>query len=323
MSDHELRYGAVTRIAQCLAAVTLLLASLAAQDVSPHRKPAPSKPVDTQPSPTMRITTDLVQVPITVTDKLGRPVTGLEKDNFRVFDNRVEQTITRFTMDDEPVAVGFVFDVSGSIGKMLHEYQIAAHEFFKVADPEDEFFLVTFESRPTLAVPLTKHANDIEYQIMMTKSKGMTALFDAVYMAANEIRKSKVAKKALILISDGGENHSRYSLGELKNALVETDALLYTIGPSPDMAGGDNNGGLLKYLAEMTGGRLIAINGQDMSDLAQKIVIDLRNRYVLYYSPTDNARDGRYHQIQILLYPPRGLPKLIPHWRTGYYAASP
>jgi Ca-activated chloride channel homolog len=311
------------RIAGWVAAVSLLVLPVHGQDVSPHRgKAAATNRTDTEPKPTLRITTDLVQVPVTVTDKLGRPVTGLEKENFRVFDNKVEQVITRFAMDDEPVAVGFVFDVSGSIGGMLRQYQLAAHEFFKAADAEDEFFLVVFESAPKLAVPLTKHAADIEYQIMMTRSSGSTALFDAVYMAANEVKKSKVSKKALILISDGGENHSRYSLGELKNALLETDALLYSIGPSPDSFGGDNDGRLLKHLAELTGGRLIVINGQDLAELAQKIIIDLRNRYVLYYSPQDKNRDGRFHHIEIQIVPPRGLPKLIPHWRTGYYATS-
>ena len=276
-----------------------------------------------QPAPTLRITTGLVQVPVTVTDKLGRPVTGLEKENFRVFDNKVEQAITQFVMDDEPVSVGFIFDVSGSIGSMLHEYQLAAHEFFKAADADDEFFLVEFESTPKLAVPLTRHASDIEYEIRMTKSSGMTALFDAVYMAANEVKKSKVSRKALVLISDGGENHSRYSYGELKNALLETDALLYTIGPSPDFVGGDNDGRLLKQLAELTGGRLIAINGQDLAELAQKIIVDLRNRYVLYYSPTEKINDGRFHHIEVKIVPPRGLPRLVPHWRTGYYATTP
>jgi len=314
----------MNRIAGLAAAVSLLvLPALHGQDVSPHRgKAAAKNRTDTEPKPTLRITTDLVQVPVTVTDKLGRPVTGLEKENFRVFDNKVEQVITRFAMDDEPVAVGFIFDVSGSIGGMLRQYQLAAHEFFKVADPNDEFFLVVFESAPKLAVPLTKHAADIEYQIMMTRSGGMTALFDAVYMAANEVKKSKVSRKALILISDGGENHSRYSFGELKNALLETDALLYSIGPSPDAIGGDNDGRLLKHLAELTGGRLIVINGQDLAELAQKIIIDLRNRYVLNYSTQDKTRDGRFHHIEIQIVPPRGLPKLIPHWRTGYYATS-
>jgi len=299
----------------------LVMSALHGQDVSPRGKAAKNE-ADTEPKPTLRITTDLVEVPVTVTGKLGRPVIGLGKDNFRVFDNKVEQVVTRFVMDDGPVAVGFVFDVSGSIGGMLRQYQLAAHEFFKVADEDDEFFLVVFESAPRLVVPLTKHAADIEYQIMMTRSSGMTALFDAVYMAANEVKKSRASRKALILISDGGENHSRYSFGELKNALLETDALLYSIGPSPDAFGGDNDGRLLKQLAELTGGRLIAINGQDLADLAQRIIIDLRNRYVLYYSPQDKTRDGRFHHIEIQVIRPRGLPKLIPHRRTGYYAIS-
>ncbi len=311
------------RIAIGLAAVSFYFPLLLhGQDVSPRRKAGPNSRADTEPNPTLRITTDLVQVPVTVTDKQGRPVTGLEKENFRVFDNKVEQVITNFVMDNEPVGVGFIFDISGSIGGSLRQYQLAAHEFFKAADPDDDFFLVTFQSTPKLAVPLTKNAGEIQYQIMMSRSGGMTALYDAVYMAANEIKKSKASRKALVLISDGGENHSRYNFREIRNALLETDALLYSIGPSPDLIGGDNNGRLLKHLAELTGGRLI-VNGRDLADLAMKIIVDLRNRYVLYYSPQDKTRDGRFHHIEIQVMPPRGLPKLIPHWRSGYYAVSP
>jgi Ca-activated chloride channel family protein len=270
----------------------------------------------------LRIDTSLVLVPLTVTDKLGRPVLGLEKENFKVFDNKVEQTVLQLAMENDPVAVGFIFDVSGSIGGNMGQYRIAAHEFFKTADEKDEFFLVEFESRPHLAVPLTQNAGDIDYQIMMTKSKGSTALYDAVYLATNEIRKSKLIKKALILISDGGENNSRYTLTELQSALRETDALLYAIGPPPDSMRGDDNGALLKHLAELTGGRLIMIGGADLADLAQKVIIDLRNRYVISYSPQDKARDGKYHAIQVQLLSPKGLGKLTAHWRTGYYAPT-
>ena len=311
------------RIAGRVAGFALLVSlALHGQDVSiqPRAKPSGQQRDPAEIQPNLRIDTSLVQVPVTVTGKYGRPVTGLEKKDFRVFDDNIEQTITRFTSDDQPVAVGFVFDVSGSIGGMLGNYRHAAHEFFRVANDDDEFFLVTFESSPRLAVPLTRRAGEIEYQIMMTRSKGQTALFDAVYLAANEIRKSKLAKKALILISDGGENHSRYRFSELKNALRETDALLYSIGPSPASSFGDDNGALLKQLSEMTGGRLIEVGGLDMADLSDKIIIDLRNRYVLYYSPSDKTRDGRYHRIDVRLIPPRGLGKLTVHWRTGYYA---
>ncbi len=253
----------------------------------------------------LKIDTSLVLVPFTVTDKLGRPVLGLEKENFRIFDNKVEQTIVNLAMEDDPVAVGFIFDISGSIGGAMGQYRMAAHEFFKVADEKDEFFLVEFESAPKLAVPLTRDAANIDYQIMMTKSKGMTALFDAVYLATNEIRKSQLVKKALILISDGGENHSRYTLPELQSALRETDALLYSIGPHPDIRIGDNNGALLRHLAEITGGRLIPLGGAGLAELAQKVIVDLRNRYLISYSPTENARDGKYHAIQVQLVPPK------------------
>jgi Ca-activated chloride channel family protein len=225
-------------------------------------------------------------------------------------------------VEDDPVAFGFVFFISGSIGAGLPQYRRAAQEFFKTADEDDEFFLVEFESSPKLVVPLTKRGGDIDFQLMMTRSKGMTALYDAVYMAANEIRKSKLTKKALILISDGGENHSRYNLAEVKNALRETDALLYAIGPSPAYSPGDDDGALLKNLAELTGGRLIEIGASDYADLAQKLIIDLRNRYVISYAPTDTMRDGRYHRIEVQIVPPKGLAKLTAHWRTGYYAPT-
>jgi Ca-activated chloride channel homolog len=304
-----------------------LLAPLASEgqqvSIQPHQPTALKKPpFGEDPSTKLRIDTSLVLVPLTVTDKLGRTVVGLEKNNFRVFDNKVEQTIRQLAIEDEPVAVGFVFDVSGSIGAALGQYRMAAREFFKTADQDDEFFLVEFESSPRLAVPLTKAGADIEYQIMMTKSGGMTALFDAVYLAANEIKKSKLIKKALIVISDGGENHSRYNLTELENALRETDALLYAIGPNPGDFYGDNNGGLLKRLAELTGGRLIGIGRSDLADVAQKIIIDLRNRYLIAYSPEDKTRDGRYHHIEVRLLPPKGLGKLTAHWRSGYYAPA-
>ena len=295
------------------------------QQVEIERRPHPTPKTaeaNKDSSPRLRIDTSLVLVPLTVTDKIGRPVLGLEKQDFRVFDNGVEQTILQLAMEDEPVAVGFIFDVSGSIGINMGKYRIAAREFFKTADEKDEFFLVEFQSSPRLAVPLTQNAGDIDYQIMITKSKGQTALFDAVYLATNEIRKSKLIKKALILISDGGENNSRYTLAELQNALRETDALLYAIGPSPDSRMGDDNGALLKHLAELTGGRLIMIGGSDLADLAQKVIIDLRNRYVISYSPHDKSRDGKYHAIQLQLLAPKGLGKLTAHWRTGYYAPT-
>src|SRR5260370_4171756 len=179
------------RIAGCMTGISLVaLLALAVQEGPIHPRPqaAAKRQTDTEPTPNLRVDTNLVQVHVTVTDRLDRPVIGLEKENFHVLDNKIEQTIIRFAMDDEPVAVGFIFDISGSIGKMLGQYQLAAHEFFKTADPEDEFFLVEFESAPKLVVPLTKNAGDIRHEIMLTRSKGMTALLGGGYLAATEIR---------------------------------------------------------------------------------------------------------------------------------------
>jgi len=282
--------------------------------------PRALKQVDTSPSTVLRADSNLVLVPLTVTDKFGRPVTGLEKENFRVLDDKVEQKIIQLANDDEPVAVGLIFDISGSIGNAMPSYRQAAQEFFRTADAQDEFFLVEFESKARLVVPLTRNVGEIDYQILLTKSKGSTALLDGVYLAANEIRKSKLSKKALLLVSDGGENNSRYTFTEVRNLLRETDALVYSIGPAPFNSDAENGGALLKTLSELTGGRILYMNGVDFADLAQKIIIDLRNRYIIGYTPTDKTRDGRYHHIDVQVIPPKGLPKLRAHWRTGYYA---
>lgn len=271
---------------------------------------------ESSPQGTIRAETKVVLVPVTVTDMLNRPVVGLEKEHFRVFDDKAEQTITTFSMEDEPVAVGFVFDTSGSMGAGLLQARRAAQEFFITGEDEDEYFLVEFDSQPRLVVPLTKNSHEIEYQLLFTHSGGSTALLDAVYLALTEMKKSKKTKKAIVIISDGGENHSRYSEREIKKILRETDTLIYSVGAGADWAGA----GLLKDLAEQTGGLLIEANASDYSDIAKKIVIDLRNRYVLGYVPANLEPDGRYHRVQVQLVPPRGLRKIKAHWRLGYYA---
>jgi Ca-activated chloride channel family protein len=286
-------------------------------------KPEPKvKEEDT--APTLRVDTNLVIIPVSVNDALSRPVTGLEKDNFRVFEDNVEQQITQFAMDDEAVAVGLVFDTSGSMGDKLRRSRMAAVEFFKTNNPEDEFFLVEFDSRPRLEVPLTQDSASIENQLIFSRSHGSTALLDAIYLALHEIKRSKKNKKALLIISDGGDNNSRYSADEVRRVVRESDVLIYAIGvfgggSTPEEYGGP---GLLGHIAENTGGRMFEANSVELPDIARKIGIDLRNRYVLGYSPANQQRDGKYHRVLVKLVPPRGLPPLRAHWRTGYYAPS-
>jgi VWFA-related protein len=302
--------------------VILIAGQLAYSQATIERRPRPTPKKEDTGVPTLRVDTTLILVPVTVNDKLNRPVTGLEKENFRVFDNNVEQTITAFAMEDSPVAVGLVFDTSGSMGDKLRRSRMAASEFFKMSNPEDEFFLVEFDNSPRLEVELTRDSGRIESQLAFSRSKGSTALLDAIYLALHEMKKSKMNKKALLIISDGGDNHSRYTPQEVNKVVRESDVLIYSIGvfgggSTPEEYGGP---GLLSKISEQTGGRLFEAVAYELPDIAKKIGIDLRNRYVLGYSPPNQVRDGQYHRVTVKMAPPRGLPPLVAHWRLGYFA---
>ena len=305
-----------------MASLALLapLAFHAQVKIEPRSKRASKEPPP--PRSTLRVDTNLVLVPVSVNDPLSRPVSGLEKENFRLFEDKVEQPITHFAMDDEPIAAGLVFDTSGSMGNKLNRSRMAAAEFFKIANPEDEFFLVEFDDSPRLVVPLTSNTGEIQSKLAFSRSHGSTALLDAVYLALHEMKKSKKNKKALLIISDGGDNHSRYSVGEVKGIVIESDVLIYAIGVFGGGVTAEEEGGpgLLSHLAEQTGGRLLFADPVELPNVAQKIGIELRNRYILGYSPKNQERDGKYHRIEVKLIPPRGLPKLKAHWRLGYNA---
>jgi Ca-activated chloride channel family protein len=296
--------------------------------VTTQPRPKPASPEEKRPQSNIRVDTELVLVPVTVCDPLNRPVTGLEKEHFKILDDRIEQPITHFSMDDEPVAVGLVFDISGSMGPKLARSRQAAAAFFKTASPEDEFFLVTFNDTPKLVVPLTTNVEEIQNQLTFVQSKGRTALLDAIFLAMHEMKKSKKNRKALLVISDGGDNSSRYTENEVKNLVRENDVLIYAIGVfesygsrsrTPEEMAGP---GLLGEIAEQTGGRHLPAETSELPDIAAKIGIELRNRYVLGFSPSNRVRDGRYHVVQVKVVPPKGLPALRPYFRHGYYAPA-
>jgi VWFA-related protein len=301
-------------------ALLVPLAFRAQVTITPRPKPAPKE--ETQRPANIRVETHLVLIPVSVNDPLNRPVSGLEKENFRVYDDKVEQTISQFAMDDESIAAGLVFDTSGSMGDKLRMSRMAARVFFHIADRDDEFFLVEFDSAPHLRVPLTSDTGAIEQELLFSKSKGSTSLLDAIYLALQEMRKSKKNKKALLLITDGGDNNSRYSVTEVRKLIAESDVLIYAIGvfgggSSPEESYGPE---LLAKIAESTGGRMFVANSAELPDMARKIGIELRNRYILGFQPTSQVRDGKYHHVLVKVVPPRGLPHLQAHWRTGYNA---
>jgi VWFA-related protein len=298
--------------------------------IEPRPKPGATLKTDPKQDPkqddahvNIKIDTTLVLVPVEVSDALNRPVSGLEKENFHVFDDKVEQKIVSFAMEDDPIAVGLVFDVSGSMAGALPETRQAAATFFKTANPGDEFCMVALASEAKLVVPLTSRPGEINNQLVFSKPGGSTALLDGIYLALNEVRKSAKLRKALVIISDGGDNNSRYTEVEVKNAIRETDTLIYAIGVFGNGAGSNySDQQVLKTMTSESGGRLFPTMGMPIADFADKIITDLRNRYVLGYSPTNAAKDGRYHRLEVKLSPPKGLPKLSPHWKTGYYAPT-
>jgi VWFA-related protein len=277
----------------------------------------------------LRVDTTLVLVPVAVTDPYSRFVTGLEKENFKVIEDKVEQDIVQFSSEDAPLSVGVVFDTSGSMGAKLQKSRQAVAQFLKTANPEDEFFLVQFNDRPELAVPFTPQTEDIQSRLTFIQSKGRTALLDGVYMAMNEMKKARNGRKAILIISDGGDNSSRYTESEVRNAVREADVQIYAIGifepagaraRTPEEAAGP---GLLGEITEQTGGRHFAVdNLAELPDVAAKIGLELRNQYMLGYTPKNPARDGKYRRIQVRLVKTTGLPQLKAMFRTGYYAPT-
>ena len=266
-----------------------------------------------EPRPQLRIDSDLVLVPVSVVDQRDHPVTGLERDNFRIFDDGVERKITSFAMEDEPVALGLILDISSSVSGLRRNEAETTRLFLKTAQPEDQYFLVVFASRTELAVPLTNGNEEVRYRVLTTKWGGATALYDGVILGLNELKKSKLHRKALLVISDGGENHSRYSQRELKRILEESDALIYTVG----FASRESNFPFMKWMAEMSGGMAIPAQAEGMPDIAAKVALEVRNRYVLGFSAGDVAHDGKVHRLRVQ---PQGTPTLKASWRHSYRA---
>jgi len=279
--------------------------------------------------PSLRVDTTLVQINVTVTDPLNRFVTGLEKEHFKLFEDKVEQTILQFSSEDAPLSIGLVFDTSGSMGPKLQKSRQAAAQFFKTANPEDEFFLIEFNDRPELVVPFTADTEEIQNRLTFAQSKGRTALLDGVYLAMNQMKKARNPRKAILIISDGGDNNSRFTESEVKNAVREADVQIYGIGifeptgsrgRTPEELMGPS---LLNEVSELTGGRSYNVeNLNELADIAAKIGIELRNQYVLYYSSKNQTRDGKYRHVNVKLVQPRGLPPLKAFFRLGYYAPA-
>ena len=309
---------------------------------TPPPPPPPKSAVDTRPviegadnavryatshrEARIRVNVNLVLVPTTVTDPMNRLVTGLDKDNFQIFDNNVGQTIKNFSTEDAPVSIGIVFDLSGSMTSKFARARKALDSFLRTSNPQDEFFVVGFNDRPAVIVDYTSDVDDIDARMVMLKPENRTALIDAVYLGVDKLRQAKYDRKALLIISDGGDNRSRYTEGELRREVRESDVQIYSIGifdqyaPTPEEQMGPV---LLSDICDMTGGRMFRVlDIGDLGDIATRISAELRNEYVIGYTPTDMKKDGNWRKLKIRLVPPPGLPPLTVHNRQGYYAPT-
>jgi len=319
-------FQAAASLTLALFALLLVANPLPAQQEQPGpENPAVVNPQKIEKGKALTTQTEMTLVNVTVTDPYSRLVTGLEQENFRVFEDGVEQEIVRFSSEDVPVSIGVVFDMSGSMSDKIDKSRLAAVQFFRTANPQDEFFLINFNDRAQLVSPFTGSVEELQNRLMFTSAHGMTALLDGIYLGLSQMKGAHNTKKALLIISDGGDNHSRYTETDIRRFVQEADVQIYAIGlyepdggPTPEEREGPS---LLGDLTQMTGGRTFAVHSlNDLPDIATKISMELRNQYVLGYRPANHNHNGKWRKIKVKLRPPKGLPPLNVYARTGYFA---
>lgn len=271
-----------------------------------------------QQPPGFRIDVDTVVVRVAVTDPLNRYVVGLEKEHFKIYENKVQQIITHFTNDKSAISVGIIFDVSGSMGDNVISARNSVVRFLEQGDPQDEYFLVTFNERTALVQDFTARSENIQNEISISNPKGRTALYDALYLGLEKIRDARNDKKALIIITDGEDNSSRYTFSEVKEFAKESDVQVYVIGEKGEMGFGR---GIISEIVSLTGGRAFFPNNFKQLDyFCDLIHTELRNQYLIGYSSTNRNFDGEWRKIKVRLEPPEGLPKLSVRAKEGYFA---
>lgn len=277
----------------------------------------------------IKVDVEMALINVTVTDPTGRMVTGLGKEHFLLSEDKKRQVIEQFGAEEAPLSLAVVFDASGSMGYKMGKAREAVAQFFKTVNPEDEFFLVQFNNRPEMVTGFTRSLEEIQSRLTFVRSKGRTALLDAIYLALNQMKQARNNQKALLVISDGGDNSSRYTPREIKRTVRESDVQIYAIGiyepystrgRTPEEAAGP---GLLTEIAEATGGRQFAVqNVNELPDIAEKIGIELRNQYVLGYIPENTQKDGKWRRVKVEIRKIRGMPELRAYYRNGYYAPT-
>jgi Ca-activated chloride channel homolog len=308
------------RILLCLSVLTL--SSVVALAQTPEATPPP----DDGPPKVEKIRTDLVSLTLTVTDLYGRYVTGLSKKDFTIFDNNQEQEITYFSDADAPVSVGVLFDVSGSMsGEKIQKARNALKRFIASSHPSDEYFLIAFNSRAQLLMDRTRDGEAVLEKLTLVQPRQNTALYDAVYLGIERVTRGAHQKRALLIISDGQDNASRYNFGEVRRLMKESDVVTYAVGiiDAGDMGSsiGMQGQAFLDELTSVTGGKsFYPTSNVEMDEIFERIALELRHQYSIGYTPSDFQPDGKWRKVKVKVKPPRGMPRLTVRGREGYYA---
>ncbi len=287
----------------------------------------PDQPESKSGNSSIKVEVDLVLVNATVTDINNRFVTGLEKEHFQVFEDKVEQQVSHFSNEDVATSIGLLFDVSSSMSDKISRSRDAAVAFLKTSNPEDEFLLLTFADRPTIDEEFTTDVNEIQNRLIYKVAKGCTTLYDGVYLALEKMKRAHNPKKAILVITDGEDTCSRYSLINVRNAVKESDVQIFAIGIVnsyySDLGQGRTGRAVLEEMTEITGGKAYFPNSvYELEDICTKIAIELKNQYILGYSSSNMNRDGRWRKIKVRLNAPKGLPSLSVRSKLGYFAPN-
>src|SRR5262245_32064859 len=309
---------------------TLIVATLLILSVSTvvartaRRQAAQDASADKKPAQTLKIDVDLVLVNATVTDSLNRYVSGLETQHFQIWEDKVEQKAEYFNAEDVPISVGVIFDVSGSMKDKIATARNAAATFLKTGNPEDEYFLVEFANRPEVASDFTTDVTKLQTKLLLTPAKGMTAMYDSVYLGLEKLKEGTNPKKALLLITDGEDNRSRYTFQNVKEFVKEQDVQIYGIGIvdewNSSLSAGHTGRAMVEELSDITGGRAFFPDSvYDLEDICTKIAVELKNQYVIGYHSTNAAKDGKWRKLRVKVNPPKGIQRLNVRYKQGYY----
>ncbi len=271
-----------------------------------------------EPAHSIRVSSRLVLIPVTVTDPFGAPFPGLPRSAFQLFEGGTAQEIKYFYAADAPVSLGVVFDASRSMEGRVDRSREALTRFFDTAVPGDEYFVVQFNDRPTLLCDFTRDTGMIQDALAGITTRNWTALLDAIYMAVNQMKGARNAHKALLVLSDGGDNNSRYTEAEIRAIVREADVSIYSIGLAAGLI--NRHVRLLRKLSEETGGHVWVVdNAGELPAAVRKASAAIRHQYVLGYMPGPNGENGLYRKVQVKLNPPPQSPRLRASWRSGYY----